>query len=146
MGADTGVTIAGTLPNGRQFVHQEFALRLLGRRTHYGRVGRLARPGFTHRDTPVESIEKKHPLRIVEYSIAPNTGGSGNTGVEWRSGAVTNSWEPIAQSSRCGLIGNTFCPTDYGWQARVPLGECHESGNTGGARMARQGEHPDGSQ
>ena len=74
---DTGVTIAGNLPNGKPFVYQEFLNVCWGGCPTMDGWDALSRPGLTHRNTPAEHIEAEQPLRIEEYRIVPNTGGPG---------------------------------------------------------------------
>ena len=77
VGQETGVTIAGYYPEGQPFAFQEFLNVCWGGCPNMDGWDALSRPGLTHRNTPMEIIEREQPLRIEEYSIVPNSGGPG---------------------------------------------------------------------
>jgi N-methylhydantoinase B len=72
------------------------------------------------RNTPIESIEREFPLRVVRYEIAPGTGGAGR----WRGGdGLVRAIELVEGSAQATLLADRHADAPPGLRGGAP-GAC----------------------
>jgi len=77
VGLDTGVTIAGYLPDRTPFVFLEFLYVSWGGGPSRDGMDGVTLPHGNYSNAPVEIVEAEEPLMIEQYGFAPNSGGPG---------------------------------------------------------------------
>lgn len=76
-GTMNNVTIGGYGENGRPFAYYETLAGGAGASPNACGASAIHSHMTNTRNTPIESLESHYPLRVLEYSIAEGTGGSG---------------------------------------------------------------------
>ncbi len=95
-GTMNNIIIGGTNPKGVQFTYYETIAGGIGAGKDYTPPNAKHSHMTNTRNTSVEVLERYYPLRIHEYSIIPNTGGSG----KWQgSNGVRRSVELLAEKA-----------------------------------------------
>ena len=94
------VIIGGINPKGVQFTYYETIAGGIGAGKNYSPPNAKHSHMTNTRNTSVEVLERYYPLRIREYSIIPNTGGSG----KWNgSNGVRRSVELLTETAMLSI-------------------------------------------
>src|SRR5262249_32331566 len=94
-GGATVITFSGQSGTRKPFVLMDLVLGAMGGGPGFDGIEGIANPSCNVRNTPVEIIEARYPVRIERYGFVPDTGGAG----EFRGGlAISRIYRFLADS------------------------------------------------
>jgi N-methylhydantoinase B len=76
-GGNTVVCLGGRLPDNRPFILVDMISGCWGGRPDQDGIDAITNPSQNLSNTPVEVLERQHPVRIEEYGLVPDSGGAG---------------------------------------------------------------------
>lgn len=76
-GGNTVVVLGGARPDGSPFIMVDMISGCWGGRPDRDGVDAITNPSQNLSNTPVEVLERQHPVRIEEYALAPDSSGPG---------------------------------------------------------------------
>lgn len=76
-GGNTVVCIGGRNPDNRPFIIVDMISGCWGGRPDQDGIEAITNPSQNLSNTPVEVLERQHPVRIEEYGLVPDSGGAG---------------------------------------------------------------------
>lgn len=76
-GGNTVVCLGGRLPDNRPFILVDMISGSWGGRPDQDGIDAITNPSQNLSNTPVEVLERQHPVRIEEYGLVPDSGGAG---------------------------------------------------------------------
>ncbi len=76
-GGNTVVCLGGRRPDGRPFIMVDMISGCWGARPDRDGIDAVTNPSQNLSNTPVEVLERQHPVRIEEYALVPDSGGAG---------------------------------------------------------------------
>ena len=99
-GGNTVVCLAGTKPNREPFIIVDMVCGAWGGRPDKDGIEAITNPSQNLSNTPVETLEAQHPVRVEEYSLIPDSCGPGL----WRGGlGVRRSYRLLADEAQLQL-------------------------------------------
>jgi N-methylhydantoinase B len=76
-GGNTVVCRGGRHPDNRPFIIVDMISGCWGGRPDQDGIEAITNPSQNPSNTPVEVLERQHPVRIEDYALVPNSGGAG---------------------------------------------------------------------
>ncbi len=76
-GGNTVVCLGGRHPDNRPFIIVDMISGCWGGRPDKDGIEAITNPSQNLSNTPVEVLERQHPVRIEEYALVPDSGGAG---------------------------------------------------------------------
>ena len=76
-GGNTVVCLGGRHPDNRPFIVVDMISGCWGGRPDKDGIEAITNPSQNLSNTPVEVLERQHPVRIEEYALVPDSGGAG---------------------------------------------------------------------
>jgi N-methylhydantoinase B len=76
-GGNTVVCIGGRHPDHRPFIIVDMISGCWGGRPDQDGIEAITNPSQNLSNTPIEVLERQHPVRIEEYGLVPDSGGAG---------------------------------------------------------------------
>lgn len=76
-GGNTVVCIGGRHPDNRPFIIVDMISGCWGGRPDQDGIEAITNPSQNLSNTPVEVLERQHPVRIEDYGLVPDSGGAG---------------------------------------------------------------------
>ena len=99
-GGNTVVCLAGLKPNREPFIIVDMVCGAWGGRPDRDGIEAITNPSQNLSNTPVETLEAQHPVRVEEYSLIPDSCGPGL----WRGGlGVRRSYRLLAEEAQLQL-------------------------------------------
>jgi 5-oxoprolinase (ATP-hydrolysing) len=117
VGSSSIVTLAGNRLDGSLFSFVDVICGTTGARPHKDGYEGLAPTLGNGRNTPAEVLEANFPVRIIAYSIVPNTGGRG----KWRGGnAIRREYAILCDSAYAYIRSDRRLIPSWGLQGGEP--------------------------
>jgi N-methylhydantoinase B len=131
-GGNTVVCLGGRHPDNRPFIIVDMISGCWGGRPGQDGVEAITNPSQNLSNTPVEVLERQHPVRIEEYALVPDSGGPGR----FRGGlGLARSYRLLAEEAVLQLRADRLRFPPYGLEGGAPGGA---SGNWLGEGTARR--------
>ncbi len=116
-GGNTVVCIGGYRPDHSPFIIVDMVCGCWGGRPDRDGVEAITNPSQNLSNTPVESMEAQHPIRVEEYALRQDSGGAG----EWRGGlGVTRSYTLLSDEAMLQLRADRLIFQPYGLSGGSP--------------------------
>ncbi len=132
-GGNTVVCLGGRHPDNRPFIIVDMISGCWGGRPDQDGIEAITNPSQNLSNTPVEVLERQHPVRIEEYALVPDSGGPGR----FRGGlGLARSYRLLAEEAVLQLRADRLRFPPYGLAGGAAGGP---SGNWLGEGAAR---HP----
>jgi N-methylhydantoinase B len=128
-GGNTVVCLSGLRPNREPFIIVDMICGAWGGRPDRDGIEAITNPSQNLSNTPVETLEAQHPVRVEEYSLIPDSCGAG----KWRGGlGVRRSYRLLADEAQLQLRSDRMEFPPYGLSGGQPARATRnrlESGN-----------------
>ncbi|MGK0173362.1 MAG: N-methylhydantoinase B, partial [Gammaproteobacteria bacterium] len=123
-GGNTVVCIGGYLPDESPFIIVDMICGAWGGRPDQDGIEAITNPSQNLSNTPVETMEARHPVRIEEYALRPDSCGAGH----WRGGlGITRSYRLLAERAVLQLRADRVRIRPYGLDGGEPAQPCINS-------------------
>ncbi len=110
-GGNTVIAIGGYAPDRKPFIIVDMVCGCWGGRPHKDGVDAVTNPSQNLSNTPVETLERQHPVRVEDYGLIPDSGGAG----EFRGGlGVRRSYRLLADEAGLQLRSDRTRFAPYG--------------------------------
>ena len=141
-GGNTVVCLGGRHPDNRPFIIVDMISGCWGGRPDQDGIEAITNPSQNLSNTPVEVLERQHPVRIEDYALVPDSGGAGR----YRGGlGLRRSYRLLADEACMQLRADRLRFAPYGLDGGEPGGVAGNWLGEGNAktRHSRQGHHDD---
>jgi len=116
-GGNTVVAIGGYRENRKPFIIVDMICGCWGGRDGKDGVDAITNPSQNLSNTPIETLERQHPIRIEDYSLIPDSCGAG----EFRGGlGVRRSYRLLAEEAGLQLRSDRTKFAPYGLEGGRP--------------------------
>jgi N-methylhydantoinase B len=110
-GGNTVVCIGGYRGDGSPFIIVDMICGAWGGRPDKDGIEAITNPSQNLSNTPVETLESQHPVRVEEYALVPDSCGAG----KWRGGlGVSRSYRLLADGAGLQLRADRMKIRPYG--------------------------------
>ena len=110
-GGNTVVCIGGYRGDGSPFIIVDMICGAWGGRPDKDGIEAITNPAQNLSNTPVETLESQHPVRVEEYALVPDSCGAG----KWRGGlGVSRSYRLLADGAGLQLRADRMKIRPYG--------------------------------
>jgi N-methylhydantoinase B len=118
-GGNTVVCLGGRHPDNRPFIIVDMISGCWGGRPDQDGVEAITNPSQNLSNTPVEVLERQHPVRIEDYALVPDSGGAGR----YRGGlGLRRSYRLLADVAVLQLRADRLRFAPYGLDGGEPGG------------------------
>lgn len=136
-GGNTVVCLGGRHPDNRPFIIVDMISGCWGGRPDQDGIEAITNPSQNLSNTPVEVLERQHPVRIEEYALVPDSGGAGR----FRGGmGLSRSYRLLADEAVLQLRADRLRFAPYGLDGGAPGGNAGNWLGEGNAREAIPGK------
>lgn len=136
-GGNTVVCLGGRHPDNRPFIIVDMISGCWGGRPDQDGIEAITNPSQNLSNTPVEVLERQHPVRIEEYALVPDSGGAGR----FRGGmGLARSYRLLAEEAVLQLRADRLRFAPYGLNGGQPGGVAGNWLGEGNAREAIPGK------
>lgn len=136
-GGNTVVCLGGRHPDNRPFIIVDMISGCWGGRPDQDGIEAITNPSQNLSNTPVEVLERQHPVRIEEYALVPDSGGPGR----FRGGmGLSRSYRLLADEAVLQLRADRLRFAPYGLDGGEPGGAAANWLGEGNAREAIPGK------
>jgi N-methylhydantoinase B len=136
-GGNTVVCVGGRHPDNRPFILVDMISGAWGGRPDQDGIDAITNPSQNLSNTPVEVLERQHPVRIEEYGFVPDSGGAGR----FRGGlGLRRSYRLLADEAVLQLRADRLRFAPYGLNGGEPGGCAANWLLEGGAMRAIAGK------
>jgi N-methylhydantoinase B len=136
-GGNTVVCLGGRHPDNRPFIIVDMISGCWGGRPDQDGIEAITNPSQNLSNTPVEVLERQHPVRIEEYALVPDSGGPGR----FRGGmGLARSYRLLAEDAVLQLRADRLRFAPYGLEGGQPGGAAGNWLGEGNAREAIPGK------
>lgn len=112
-GGNTVVCLGGYRNDGSPFIIVDMICGAWGARPNKDGIEGVTNPSQNLSNTPVETLESQHPVRVEEYALVPNSCGAGR----WRGGlGLSRSYRVLAKEAGLQLRADRMRFRPYGLQ------------------------------
>ena len=112
-GGNTVVCLGGYRGDGSPFIIVDMICGAWGARPNKDGIEGVTNPSQNLSNTPVETLESQHPVRVEEYALVPNSCGAGR----WRGGlGLSRSYRVLAKEAGLQLRADRMKFRPYGLQ------------------------------
>lgn len=116
-GGNTVVCLAGLKPDREPFIIVDMICGAWGGRPSMDGIEAITNPSQNLSNTPVETLEAQHPVRVEEYALIPDSCGAGR----WRGGlGVRRSYRVLAEEAQLQLRSDRMRFQPYGLSGGEP--------------------------
>lgn len=116
-GGNTVVCIGGYREDRSPFIIVDMICGCWGGRPDKDGVEAITNPSQNLSNTPVETLEAQHPVRVEEYALLPDSGGAG----KWRGGlGVARSYRLLVDEAMLQLRSDRMRFQPYGLNGGMP--------------------------
>lgn len=116
-GGNTVVCLAGVKPDREPFIIVDMICGAWGGRPDRDGIEAITNPSQNLSNTPVETLEAQHPVRIEEYGLIPDSCGAG----KWRGGlGVRRAYRLLADEAQLQLRSDRMDFPPYGLAGGQP--------------------------
>lgn len=116
-GGNTVVCLSGKKDNGEGYIIVDMICGAWGARPHADGVEAITNASQNLSNTPVETLEAQHPVRVESYELVPDSCGAGR----YRGGlGVTRSYRVLADDVFLQLRADRMKFRPYGLQGGLP--------------------------
>lgn len=110
-GGNTVVCLGGYRDDGAPFIIVDMICGAWGGRPDKDGIEAITNPSQNLSNTPVETMESQHPVRVEEYALVPDSCGAG----KWRGGlGVVRSYRVLADEAGLQLRADRMKIRPYG--------------------------------
>ena len=110
-GGNTVVCLGGYRDDGTPFIIVDMICGAWGGRPDKDGIEAITNPSQNLSNTPVETLESQHPVRIEEYALVPDSCGAG----KWRGGlGIARSYRLLADEAGLQLRADRMKILPYG--------------------------------
>ena len=110
-GGNTVVCLGGRHPDNRPFIIVDMISGCWGARPDQDGIEAITNPSQNLSNTPVEVLERQHPVRIEDYALVPDSGGAGR----FRGGlGLRRSYRLLAEEAVLQLRADRLRFAPYG--------------------------------
>ena len=110
-GGNTVVCLGGRHPDNRPFIIVDMISGCWGGRPDQDGIEAITNPSQNLSNTPVEVLERQHPVRIEDYALVPDSGGAGR----FRGGlGLRRSYRLLAEEAVLQLRADRLRFAPYG--------------------------------
>jgi N-methylhydantoinase B len=118
-GGNTVVCLGGRHPDNRPFIIVDMISGCWGGRPDQDGIDAVTNPSQNLSNTPVEVLERQHPVRIEDYALVPDSGGAGR----FRGGlGLRRSYRLLADEAVLQLRADRLKFAPYGLAGGDPGG------------------------
>jgi N-methylhydantoinase B len=136
-GGNTVVCLGGRHPDNRPFIIVDMISGCWGGRPDQDGIEAITNPSQNLSNTPVEVLERQHPVRIEEYALVADSGGPGR----FRGGmGLSRSYLLLAEDAVLQLRADRLRFAPYGLDGGQPGGAAGNWLGEGNAREAIPGK------
>ncbi|WP_431305612.1 hydantoinase B/oxoprolinase family protein [Sediminicoccus sp. BL-A-41-H5] len=136
-GGNTVVCLGGRHPDNRPFIIVDMISGCWGGRPDQDGIEAITNPSQNLSNTPIEVLERQHPVRIEEYALVPDSGGPGR----FRGGmGLARSYRLLAEDAVLQLRADRLRFAPYGLDGGEPGGVAANWLGEGNAREAIPGK------
>jgi len=136
-GGNTVVCLGGRHPDNRPFIIVDMISGCWGGRPDQDGIEAITNPSQNLSNTPVEVLERQHPVRIEEYALVADSGGPGR----FRGGmGLSRSYRLLAEDAMLQLRADRLRFAPYGLDGGQPGGAAGNWLGEGNAREAIPGK------
>ena len=116
-GGNTVVCLGGYREDGAPFIIVDMICGAWGGRPDKDGIEAITNPSQNLSNTPVETMEAQHPVRVEEYALVPDSCGAG----KWRGGlGVVRSYRLLAPEAGLQLRADRMKILPYGLAGGEP--------------------------
>lgn len=116
-GGNTVVCLGGRRDDGAPFIIVDMICGAWGGRPDKDGIEAITNPSQNLSNTPVETMEAQHPVRIEEYALVPDSGGAG----KWRGGlGIARSYRLLGDEAQLQLRADRAKFQPYGLSGGEP--------------------------
>jgi N-methylhydantoinase B len=116
-GGNTVVCLSGLRPNREPFIIVDMVCGAWGGRPDRDGVEAITNPSQNLSNTPVETLEAQHPVRVEDYALIADSCGAG----KWRGGlGVRRSYRLLAEEAQLQLRSDRMRFQPYGLDGGGP--------------------------
>jgi N-methylhydantoinase B len=116
-GGNTVVSLGGYREDRTPFVIVDMLCGAWGGRPSKDGIDAITNPSQNLSNTPVETLESQHPIRIEDYSMVPDSCGAG----KWRGGlGISRTYRLLAKQATLQLRADRVRFQPYGLQGGKP--------------------------
>ena len=116
-GGNTVVCLGGKRSDGSPFIIVDMICGAWGGRPDKDGIEAITNPSQNLSNTPVETMEAQHPVRIEDYALVPDSGGAG----KWRGGlGIARSYRLLAEEAQLQLRADRAKFQPYGLSGGEP--------------------------
>ena len=110
-GGNTVVSLGGYKDDGEPFIIVDMICGAWGGRPDKDGIEAITNPSQNLSNTPVETMESQHPVRVEEYALVPDSCGAG----KWRGGlGIARSYRVLAPEAGLQLRADRMKILPYG--------------------------------
>jgi N-methylhydantoinase B len=136
-GGNTVVCLGGRHPDNRPFIIVDMISGCWGGRPDKDGIEAITNPSQNLSNTPVEVLERQHPVRIEDYALVPDSGGAGR----FRGGlGLRRSYRLLAEEAVLQLRADRLRFAPYGLDGGEPGGVTGNWLGEGNAKRAIPGK------
>jgi N-methylhydantoinase B len=136
-GGNTVVCLGGRHPDHRPFIVVDMISGCWGGRPDRDGIEAITNPSQNLSNTPVEILERQHPVRIEDYALVPDSGGAGRH----RGGlGLRRSYRLLADEAVLQLRADRLRFAPYGLDGGAPGGVAGNWLGEGASRRAIPGK------
>jgi N-methylhydantoinase B len=136
-GGNTVVCLGGRHPDNRPFIIVDMISGCWGGRPDQDGLEAITNPSQNLSNTPVEVLERQHPVRIEDYALVPDSGGAGR----YRGGlGLRRSYRLLAGEAVLQLRADRLRFAPYGLDGGEPGGVSGNWLGEGDAKRAVPGK------
>ena len=111
------VCLGGRRDDGAPFIIVDMICGAWGGRPDKDGIEAITNPSQNLSNTPVETMEAQHPVRIEEYALVPDSGGAG----KWRGGlGIARSYRLLGDEAQLQLRADRAKFQPYGLSGGEP--------------------------
>jgi N-methylhydantoinase B len=116
-GGNTVVSLAGARADGSPSIIVDMICGAWGGRPDRDGVEAITNPSQNLSNTPVETLESQHPVRIEDYALVPDSCGAGR----WRGGlGIARSYRVLSETASLQLRSDRVRIAPYGLAGGEP--------------------------
>ncbi|MDB5415150.1 MAG: 5-oxoprolinase [Rubritepida sp.] len=118
-GGNTVVALGGRHPDNSPFIMVDMISGCWGGRPDQDGIEAITNPSQNLSNTPVEVLERQHPVRVEQYALVPDSGGAGR----FRGGlGLARSYRLLADEAVLQLRSDRLIFAPYGLDGGEPGG------------------------